>query len=95
MPIPTMSTSMLDAKREPRAPQVIVLANDRQPRRAGEVVVVPTPLDLITALEREVSPRVVVISGSFARDRAIAGFVRDNYPNVGVAVGEVVTSPRW
>jgi hypothetical protein len=53
-------------------------------RRGARVV--RTPLDLIQALEQ--MPQLVVLGGSFARDRSYVGFVRELAPSC-----EVITLP--
>ena len=69
--------------------------NSQLPERWGHAKVVYTPLDLILALDGPVD--VVVLTGGFASEPAICGFLREQYPNLDVVASVAcphVSRPR-
>jgi hypothetical protein len=63
--------------------ETLIVASSRPYARYQDAVVVPTPLQAIQRLEMH-RVGTVILSGSFARNRELATFLRDAYPGVRV-----------
>jgi len=64
--------------------QTMVVSSERARDDNPDEIVVATPLDAIMRLETRARIRRVVLAGIYARDRAFAAFLGENYPAVRV-----------
>lgn len=64
-------------------PEILILTSKHEPTAREDACVVVTPLDAIERLENR-RASIVILAGSFARNRELAAFLRDFYPGVQV-----------
>lgn len=62
--------------------QTLIVSSKASAVEQDDAMVVSTPLDAIMRLEHRERIRTVVLTGSFARDRALVAFLDEFYPAV-------------